>query len=66
MPTSRWHEGDLIIDRHKVPLPGDLPDGEYVVSVGFYDPTRRLPVWSGDGTRLPADAAIIGAWDHGG
>ena len=37
-PTSLWQEGDIIDDVHWLPLPPDLPAGEYQVIVGLYDP----------------------------
>ncbi|MHB9089789.1 MAG: DUF2079 domain-containing protein [Chloroflexota bacterium] len=47
LPTTFWLPGDGIADTYTVPLPADLPPGEYDVAVGMYDPTS--------GTRLGVD-----------
>lgn len=55
-PTSAWEPGALIFDAHPVPLPDNLPPGEYTVGVKLYT------YW--DGAILPtadgADYAVIG------
>ena len=45
-PTSRWRAGELIADRHRIPLPGGLSSGEYGLKAGMYqpEPPRNLPV----------------------
>ena len=45
-PTTRWRPGELIVDRHVITLPGDLPPGEYGLRAGMYqaDPLRNLTV----------------------
>ena len=45
-PTSRWRAGELIIDRHRIPLPDGLASGEYGLKAGMYqpEPPRNLPV----------------------
>lgn len=45
-PTSRWRPGEIIVDRHVIPLPPDLPPGEYGLRAGMYqaDPLRNLTV----------------------
>lgn len=45
-PTSRWRSGELIADRHRVPLPSGLPAGEYGLKAGMYrpEPLRNLPL----------------------
>ena len=62
-PTLLWRPGDSVADEHVVPLPSDLPPGEYTVQVGWYDPVTgvRLPAMR-DGERLPQDAATVGTW----
>jgi 4-amino-4-deoxy-L-arabinose transferase-like glycosyltransferase len=53
-PTSSWGEGQVIVDRHGLLLPGDLPPGEYDLLVGLYLPATgyRLPVWDAAGNPL--------------
>ncbi len=36
-PTSLWDPGEIIADTISVPLPADLPTGEYQLVVGLYD-----------------------------
>ena len=45
-PTSRWRAGELIADRHRIPLPSGLSSGEYGLKAGMYqpEPPRNLPV----------------------
>ena len=48
-PTPFWQPGIVVDDTHPVPLPPDMPPGEYVLSVGMYDwpGLQRLRVVSG-------------------
>jgi hypothetical protein len=52
-PTTVWVPGEVVVDTHLVPVPGDLPAGEYVVEVGMYDAgiagLPRLPVLGPEG-----------------
>lgn len=49
-PTSRWRAGDIILDRHIIPLEPDLPAGEYRIAVGMYDASgKRLTFKGADG-----------------
>jgi hypothetical protein len=45
-PTTGWREGEVLADRYNLPLPSDLPEGEYLLNVGLYDADsgERLPV----------------------
>jgi hypothetical protein len=36
-PTSLWDLGEIIADTIDVPLPVDLPAGEYSLVIGMYD-----------------------------
>lgn len=53
-PTSLWQSGDLIDDRHHLPIPSDLPPGTYTILVGLYDPLSGARVARLDS---PADFA---------
>ncbi|HXF60874.1 MAG TPA: hypothetical protein VNK95_04615, partial [Caldilineaceae bacterium] len=46
LPTVRWQPGWRILDEYQIPLPDDLPPGEYALAVGLY---------LADGARLPAE-----------
>jgi 4-amino-4-deoxy-L-arabinose transferase-like glycosyltransferase len=37
-PTSSWRPGALIVDVNDLPLPADLPPGDYSIVVGMFDP----------------------------
>lgn len=54
-PTSTWREGEIIVDRHGLWLPPELPPGEYRLHLGLYHPAsgQRLPLDSG------GDAVIL-------
>ncbi len=45
-PTRLWQTGEIIKDEWRVPVPEDVPSGEYELRVGLYDPISgaRLPV----------------------
>jgi hypothetical protein len=59
-PTTEWPACRVIDDLHVVPLPPDLPPGEYRVALGMYDfhTGERLPVRDAEGEPVP-DAAIL-------
>jgi hypothetical protein len=59
-PTTTWPVRRTVDDPHTVPLPGDMPPGEYRVVVGmYYHPSgERLPVSGPRGESVP-DAAIV-------
>ena len=50
-PTSTWQPGEEIVDRYGIPLPPELPVGQYTIAIGLYDPVsgQRLPVNAGPG-----------------
>ena len=38
LPTTAWAPGDMILDEYQLMLPDDIPPGEYLIEIGFYDP----------------------------
>jgi hypothetical protein len=50
-PTSEWVRGEVIFDERVVPIPDDLPPGDYGLVVGLYrtDTGERLPVLAESG-----------------
>ncbi|MFQ5575535.1 MAG: hypothetical protein ACE5G8_00960, partial [Anaerolineae bacterium] len=38
LPTTQWPVGEIIPDRLEIPLPADLPAGEYTLIAGMYNP----------------------------
>jgi hypothetical protein len=49
VPAENWQPGDMIIQRHVLAVPGDVPSGMYQVQTGVYtlSDLRRLAVTSG-------------------
>jgi 4-amino-4-deoxy-L-arabinose transferase-like glycosyltransferase len=49
-PPHGWEAGDLIIQKHTLPWPVDLPPGRYRLQAGLYDAATgvRLPVLTAD------------------
>jgi len=49
-PPHRWAAGDLVIQKHVILLPADLPPGQYDLQAGVYDVVTnvRLPVLAAD------------------
>ncbi len=49
-PTTLWQPGEFVTDVHTVPVPPDLPPGEYTLEVGLYlaETGARLPVAGDD------------------
>jgi hypothetical protein len=45
LPTRQWQPGWRILDEYQIPIPVDLPPGEYGLRFGLY---------TGAGNRLPA------------
>jgi mannosyltransferase len=52
--TTGWLQGEVVIDRHKMALPDEIPPGRYSLIWGMYDATTgvRLPVSAMDGAAL--------------
>jgi uncharacterized membrane protein len=59
-PTGRWRPGDLVPDYYMVALSPELPAGEYVLSVGMYDPAtgQRVNV-AGEGADVAAQRIVL-------
>ncbi len=46
-PTTTWRRDEIIIDEHRLELPAELPEGEYHLYAGLYEPEGlRLPIVS--------------------
>ena len=54
--THWWDPGEVVADRHVIPLPADLPPGDFRARIGLYNPNtgERLPLAgdSGDAVEL--------------
>jgi hypothetical protein len=57
-PTTEWPAGQVIDDRRVIPLPKDIPLGEYQVVLGmYYLPTgERLPAYGSTGEPIHGGA----------
>lgn len=55
-PTRLWQTGEIIKDEWRVPVPEDVPAGQYELRIGMYDPIS--------GARLPItrDGEALGGW----
>ena len=62
-PTTRWSQGEIIVDRHTLTVPADAPPGVYQIETGIYTPERRgARLRTLDAAGQPVgDNAIIGA-----
>lgn len=60
-PTSLWDVGDVVRDVVEVPLPDDLPPGDYSIRVGLYDAAtgQRLPVTASHGVPVAGGAVPL-------
>jgi hypothetical protein len=60
-PTTGWIEGEVVSDPYEVPIKPGIPDGDYVIEVGMYDPADlvRLPV-TVDGREDPDRRIVLG------
>jgi hypothetical protein len=49
-PFASWQPGETITDRKGVPVPVDLPPGEYALEIGLYDPAtgQRVRLANGE------------------
>lgn len=60
-PTYRWAKGEMVRDRHCLPLPSNLPEGRYIIQVGLYTLAtgKRLALAHGADS-LPMAAVFVG------
>jgi len=60
-PTSDWRLGLVVSNEYQLPLPDDLPAGDYTLTVGVYHwvSGQRLPVWDEHGQRQQGDQIAL-------
>lgn len=59
-PTSLWQSGDVIRDRHSIPLPAEAGSAELRLLVGLYDRfTGQRLIASQDGRPLPNNTVAL-------
>ncbi len=62
-PTTRWDQGEIIVDHHTFTVPADAPSGAYRIDAGLYTPERggaRLRVLDAAGQPM-GDSVTVGA-----
>ncbi|MBC7813511.1 MAG: hypothetical protein H7175_20300, partial [Burkholderiales bacterium] len=61
-PTADWPANMSLSDAWQVPLPADIPAGNYRVYMGLYDPSTvvRDPVTDGGVTALDNNEVLLG------
>lgn len=67
LPFPLWTPGDWVRDTHTLPLPAELPPGDYRLRVGLFSPEhhgQRQAVWFADG-REGGDYAEVGVIEVG-
>jgi hypothetical protein len=62
LPTSAWQPNRPVTDAQCIPLPADLPAGQYRLVVGWYYPVtgERLPLIASDTPGESGDTAQVG------
>ena len=60
--TNRWLPAEVIVDRHIIYLPSELPAGDYTLVAGLYEPigVHRLTARNAEGALLPDGLAPLG------
>jgi hypothetical protein len=60
-PTNEWAVDEPVTDRHGLWLPANLPDGEYQILMGLYNPDtlERVPVCCPSGDSLPIARLLV-------
>lgn len=60
-PTSQWPAGEIVTDRVRLPLPADLPPGDYTLITGMYllETLERLPAANDAGDYLNLTTVTI-------
>ncbi|MEA3337046.1 MAG: hypothetical protein U9R25_14135 [Chloroflexota bacterium] len=58
-PTTRWQQGEVVIDIHELEWLGQPPPGRYQLRAGLYDPVtgNRLKILGPDG--VPTDDQVL-------
>lgn len=60
-PAGSWLPGEVLLDPVQLPLPAELPAGQYRLAVGWYDAAtlERLPVLDDEGQRRPDSMLVL-------
>ena len=60
-PTLSWLAGQVVEDKHRIPIAATAPAGSYRITVGMYewDSLERLEAMDGDGNLLPEGQIVL-------
>mgnify|MGYP001041897964 CR=1 FL=1 len=60
-PTLSWLAGQVVEDKHRIPIAATAPAGSYRIAVGMYelDSLERLEAMDGDGNLLPEGQIVL-------
>jgi hypothetical protein len=60
-PISIWQPGAIVVDRHALTLPPELPVSQFTLAVGLYTPDDLVlwPVSTADGEPLPNGRVLL-------
>ncbi len=60
-PTSSWPAGQIVEDRHRIPIADVAPAGDYRLAVGLYelDSLERLKAVDAEGNPLPGNQIVL-------
>ncbi len=64
LPTTKWAPGDLITEEFEVETPGELPPGNYPLSVGWYDSSHAYAHNTDERSRV-GELTLIGSLESG-
>jgi hypothetical protein len=61
LPTSQWHEGEVVWETAVLPLPPNLPPDEYTLGLGWYTwPSFERLTLTANGSQLPEQRYRLG------
>jgi hypothetical protein len=67
-PTSSWLAGQVVEDKHHIPIAATAPAGSYRIVVGMYqlDSLERLEAVDAEGNPLPEGQIVLDTMENGG
>jgi hypothetical protein len=67
-PTPSWLAGQVVEDKHRIPIAATAPAGSYRIAVGMYqlDSLERLEAVDAEGNPLPEGQIVLDTMENGG
>jgi hypothetical protein len=59
-PTSAWSSGELVLDRHVIPVSNEIPSGHYTLIAGLYRGSDGTRLMTGSIGGDATDAVVLG------